>query len=284
MRPTTTAYEATIHADFLPSPLLWAAAEPLLPEALSGVSKRGRPRVCNRQMFFAMYYILVTGMQWKALPRCLGAASTVHERFQEWGRAGVFKQLWTSGLVQLQAEGRLDWDWQCLDACQTKALLGGEAVGPNPTDRGKGGVKRHVLTEAQGLPIGVAVTGANVHEVTQVQTVLDSMPVLPPPAEGDFAPGFCSDKGYDAEAVRRLLAQWGYRVHILGRGEEAEKRRTPGYRARRWVVERTHAGFHRFRRLLSAGKRKSPTTKLSCTWPVPTPSGDTPSYFPDRLL
>lgn len=77
-----------------------------------------------------------------------------------------------------------------------------------------------MLTEAQGLPVGAAVTGANVPEVTQVQVVLDAMPVLPPPAQGDFAPGFCADKGYDAEAVRRLLAQRGYRVHILGRGEE----------------------------------------------------------------
>jgi len=78
LRPPTTAYEATIHADFLPSPALWAAAEPLLPDALSGPGKRGRPRTCNRQMFFAIYSILVTGRQWKALPRCLGAASTVN--------------------------------------------------------------------------------------------------------------------------------------------------------------------------------------------------------------
>jgi len=254
--PTTTDYEATIRADFLPSPALWAAVEPLLPEAASGPGKRGRSRVCNGQIFYALYYVLVTGMQWKALPRSLGAASTVHDRFQEWVAAGVLKQLWTSGLLQLQAEGRLDWDWQCLDACQTKAPLGGEAVGPNPTDRGKGGVKRHVLVEAQGLPVGVAVTGANVPEGPQVQAVLESMPVLPPPAEGDFAPGFCADKGYDAEAVRRLLARWGYRVHILGRGEEADKCRTPGSRARRWVVERTHAWFNRFRRLLIRWEKK----------------------------
>nr|WP_157886967.1 IS5 family transposase [Hymenobacter sp. PAMC 26628] len=235
---------------------MWSAVEPLLPDAPSGPGRRGRPRACDRQMFFARYYVLGTGMQWKALPRCLGAAATVHDRFQEWTLAGVFKQRWTSGLVQLQAEGRLDWDGQCLDACQTKAPLGGEAVGPHPTDRGKGGVKRHVLAEAQGLPIGVAVTGANAHEVTQVHAVPDAIPVLPPPAEGDFAPGCCADKGYAAEAIRRLLAQWGYRVHLLGRGEEADKCRPPGYRARRWVVERTRARFHRFRRLLIRWEKK----------------------------
>lgn len=94
-----------------------------------------------------------------------------------------------------------------------------------------------MLVEAQGLPVGVAVTGANVHEVPQVQAVLDARPVLPPPAEGDFAPGFCADKGYDAEAIRRLLAQWGCR-------------------ARRRVVERTPAWFNRFRCLLICWEKK----------------------------
>ncbi|WP_152559868.1 transposase, partial [Hymenobacter sp. IS2118] len=64
------------------------------------VSAAGRPPV-TAKCFFAIYYILVTGMQWKALPRCLGATSTVHDRFQQWAQAGVFKRLWTSGLVQL---------------------------------------------------------------------------------------------------------------------------------------------------------------------------------------
>ena len=99
-------------------------------------------------MIYAMYYMLCTGMPWKALSGCLGAASMVHDRFLEQPRAGVFKHFWTSSLVQPQAEERLDWDWQCLDACQTKNPLGGEAVGPNPTDRGKGGVRRQVLAEA----------------------------------------------------------------------------------------------------------------------------------------
>ena len=59
-----------------------------------------------------------------------------------------------------------------------------------------------------------------------------------------------ADKSYNAKAIRRLLAHWGYRVLILSRGEKTEYGLTPGCRARRWVVERTHVGFHRLRRLL----------------------------------
>lgn len=59
-------------------------------------------------MFAAIFYVLTTGIQWKAIPRCLGAASTVHDRFQEWVRAGVFEALWTTGLVEFDASVGLD--------------------------------------------------------------------------------------------------------------------------------------------------------------------------------
>ena len=113
-----------------------------------------------------------------------------------------------------------------------------------------------MLTEAKGLPDGVAVTGVNGHEATQVQAVLDSIPVLPTPAKDNFAAGCCADKSYNAEAICRLLAHWSYCVHILSRREEADNCLTRGYRIRRWFVDRTHAWFNRFRRLLIRWKKK----------------------------
>lgn len=255
MLPTTTDYEASIHPDFLPTAALWQVVEPLLPSAPVG-KRAGRPLVCNRQLFYALSYLLRAGLQWKALPRCLGASSTVHDRFQQWTAAGVFRQLWALGLLELHMEGRLDWSFQRLDGCQTTAPLGGEAVGPYPTDQGKGGVKRHLLTEAQGLPVGLAVTAANVADVTQVQAVFDSMPLPPPPATEQLPQGFCADKGYDVRAVRKLLEALGYADHSKSRGEEAALCKTPGYRARRWVIERTHSWFNRFRRLLIRWEKK----------------------------
>jgi len=112
-----------------------------------------------------------------------------------------------------------------------------------------------VLIKAQGLPVGVAVTLANVHEIKHMQAVIDSMFVLPPPPEGDFAPGFCADKGHKAEAVRCLLTRWVYRVHILGQRKRLTSA-APGCRACRWVFERTHAWFNRFRRLLIRWEKK----------------------------
>ena len=60
--------------------------------------KTGRPRMDDRKAMGAIFYILRTGCQWNALPRSLGASSTVHDRFQEWRKAGVFKRMWIDGL------------------------------------------------------------------------------------------------------------------------------------------------------------------------------------------
>ena len=53
----------------------------------------------------------------------------------------------------------------------------GEKTGANPTDRGKTGVKRSLLTEAQGIPVGLVVDGANRHDMKLVRATVDSVAV-----------------------------------------------------------------------------------------------------------
>ena len=69
------------------------------------------------------------------------------------------------------------------------------------------------------------------------------------------------DKGYDYPDIRELVKDYGYTAHIRSREEENIK--IPGFRARRWVVERTHSWLNRFRRLFKDGKRKLRITLLS---------------------
>ena len=66
----------------------------------------------NWQAMDAIFYLLRTGCQWKALPRSLGAPSTVHDRFQEWQKAGVFHRMWGSGFEKYDELKGLDWEWQ----------------------------------------------------------------------------------------------------------------------------------------------------------------------------
>lgn len=251
----TTHYQDTINVEYLPPESLWLAVEPLLPLRLTKTGVGRKPK-SDRQMFYAIYYVLRTGIQWKALPRCLGAASTVHDRFQQWVQAGVFYKLWRHGILELHVEGKLNWTFQSIDGCQTKAPLGGQSTGANPTDRGKQGVKRHLLTETHGLPVGLVVTGANRHDKTQVEHVFETMPLLPPWPTEEYAQHFCADKGYDYTDVHSVVGFWQYENHIKSRGEEKQAHCIPGYRARRWVCERTHSWMNRFRRLLIRWEKK----------------------------
>jgi putative transposase len=252
-----TEDEYNINPAFLPPKELWFCVEPLLPEHKKKTHGRGRPPQSDRKMFNAIFYILRTGIQWKALPRALGAASTVHLRFQQWAKAGVFIKLWKSGILELHIENVLNWSFQSIDGTLTKAPLGKQETGPNPTDRGKKGVKRHLLTEKNGLPISLTITAANVHDVRQAETVLHEMPFLPPLPDYENPQGFCADAGYDSLAVRRLIDDLGYEDHIKSRWDEKQNLLdVPHYRARRWVCERTHSWMNRFRRILTRWEKK----------------------------
>lgn len=90
------------------SDALWEQVEPLLPPELPK-NKGGRPRMDNRKAMEAIFYVSRTGCAWKALPRCMGAKSTVHSRFQEWRRAGVFQRMWKAGLLSYEELETMLW-------------------------------------------------------------------------------------------------------------------------------------------------------------------------------
>jgi putative transposase len=147
----------------------------------------------------------------------------------------------------------------------------GKQVGKNPTDRGKLGTKRSVLTDGQGIPLGVAVDGANRHEMKPVDATLEALMVKRPEPTVMWPQHLCLDEGYDDDAVRETLEAWGYTAHIRHRGEERQaKGEIPGYRARRWVVERTHSWMNRFRRLLIRWEKKVDNylawLHFACAW------------------
>ena len=139
----------------------------------------------------------------------------------------------------------------------------GEKTGPNPTDRAKKGVKRSVLTEGCGVPIGLAIDGANRHDMKMVEATVNSIPLKRPKPTKERPQAMCLDKGYDYDSVRDLVAEFGYTAHIRARGEEAQAiKRDAGFKARRWVVERTHSWMNRFRRILTRWE-KNPINYLA---------------------
>jgi len=248
---TTTAYRI--------SDELWAVLEPLLPphpntHRFGG----GRPRVPDRLCADAIFDVLRTGCQWQALDQTeLCAHSTAHDRYQQWVQADVFLKLWQAGVSQFDELKGLDWAWSSMDGALTKAPLGGEATGPNPTDRGKSGVKRSLLNEGHGVPMALAVAGANRTDMKLARPTLESVVVERPEPTPKHPQGMCLDAGYDDQEVRDLLTAFGFTAHVRSRGEEArELKDKAGSRARRWVVERSHSWMNRFRRILIRWEKK----------------------------
>jgi transposase len=104
---------------------LWEVMEPLVPKRQRR-SKRGRRPLDLRTVADGIFYVLRTGIQWKAVPREFGSGSSLHRYFQGWVEAGVFWRLWQQGLLEYDDAEGIQWDWQSIDAGKVKSPLGGE--------------------------------------------------------------------------------------------------------------------------------------------------------------
>ena len=113
------------------------------------------------------------------------------------------------------------------------------------------------MTEGHGIPIGIAIEGANRHDMKLVRATLESIPVERPVPSEVEKQNMCLDKGYDYTEVREILAEFGFTAHIRARGEEAQLiKQAAGFKTRRWVVERCHSWMNRFRRILIRWDKK----------------------------
>lgn len=105
--------------------------------------------------------------------------------------------------------------------------------------------------DGRGVPLSLIVTGANRHDVSQLEAVLDAVVIDRPSPAIRRSKHLCADAGYTGAAALQVIEAHDYIPHVKGRGQEAnEKKRNPGKKARRWVVEVAHSWFNRFRKLL----------------------------------
>ena len=131
---------------------------------------------------------------------------------------------------------------------------GGEATGPNPTDRGRPGRKRHLVTDRTGLPLAFLLTGANTHDSVPLAELLDAVVPVPgrrgrPRRRPDK---LHADKAYDHRRCRDACRARGIAPRIARRGVDTGKH----LGRHRWVIERTHAWLACFRRLATCYERR----------------------------
>jgi transposase len=142
-----------------------------------------------------------------------------------------------------------------LGLCERACQKGGEAVGSNPTDRGKPGSKYHLLTDRNGIPLAVVLTAANVHDSKAFEELVDAVgPIKCPLGRPRKRPEkLHADKAYDVKKCRKALRKRGIKSRIARKGKETSER----LGRHRWVVERTLAWLSRYRRLAVRYERRA---------------------------
>ena len=124
-------------------------------------------------------------------------------------------------------------------------------------DRGKRGTKRSLCVEGGGVPVALSVAGANRNDFKLLEETLQSFAQQKPRPTKAKPQHMLLDKGYDYDEVRAILQAHGLIAHIRSRSEEkAAKKKKRGQKARRWVVERSHSWFNRFRSILTRWCKK----------------------------
>ena len=129
-------------------------------------------------------------------------------------------------------------------------------MGPNPTDRGKPGVKQSLLVEANGGPLAIVIAGANVSDAQLLAETIEAVVLERPQPEPDFEQHLCLDKGFDNDTDWGACIDHDYIPHIaLIRDERPDRPKT--HKPRRWVVERKFAWLSKCRGILIRWEKKA---------------------------
>lgn len=208
-----------------------------------------RPRIGDRIVFDKLLQVLRFGCSYQAIADTTCSATTIRNRRDEWIAAGVFDQLKHIALECYDRIVGLALADVAVDGCITKAPGGGECAGPSPVDRRKQGMKRSVLVEGHGIPLGKVLAGANQHDSPLLGPTLDRLDDL-----GSLPEEITVhlDAGYDSKVTRALLAERGLHGEIARKGEKV-----PIQATQRWHVERTNAWHNAFNRFQHCYERRA---------------------------
>ena len=208
-----------------------------------------RPRISDRDCFEAILFRLVTGCSWDVAGRLgKGGETTLRRRRDEWVAAGAFQHLVEEAIGAFDKVIGLDLSEVSVDGSLHKAPMGGEGTGPNPTDRGKTGWKWSIATDANGVPIGWVIEGANRNDSILLAPTLDDVKERGLLADVET---LWLDRGYDSELTRTRLIERGITDAMIAkkrkRGSTTGSKHQP--MGLRWPVERTNSWLSNFGQL-----------------------------------
>jgi len=228
---------------------LWNLIQPLLPPTKPRRFRYpGRKPIDDRQALTGILFVLKTGLPWEDLPIEMGCGCgmTCWRRLHAWQEAGVWSQLYQILLARLDQSDKIDWSRASIDSTFARAFGGVEESGPNPTDRGRPGVKQHILVDAQGIPLAGDITPANVPEIKELLPLIDCAgPLNEETGEPQHRPAkVYGDRAFDSEPHREELRERDIEPKLAKRRTEHGS----GLGKYRWVVERFNSWLHGFRK------------------------------------
>jgi transposase len=230
---------------------IWEQFEALLPER-----EDDHPLGCHnlripqRVVFDELVQVLVFGCAYERIADESCSATTIRRRRDEWIASGVMEKLREIVLDSYDRMIGLDLSDVAVDCCVTKAPCGGNKAGKSPVDRGKGGIKRSVVVDANGIPLGAIAAPANRHDSPLLDETLDTMEIL---GELPERISVHLDRAYDSETTRQKLQIRGLLAEISQKGKPA-----PIAATKRWVVERTNSWSNAHKKLVWCTERADP--------------------------
>ena len=207
-----------------------------------------RPRIDDRLVFDKLVQVLVFGCAYERISDESCSATTLRRRRDEWIGSGVMEKLQEITLDAYDRIVGLELSDVAVDCCITKAPCGGEKAGRSPVDRGKQGIKRSTLVDANGIPLGAITAPANRHDSPLLDETLDTMEVL---GELPERMSVHLDRGYDSQTTREKLKSRGLEPMISEKGKPA-----PLGATKRWVVERTNSWNNAHKKLVWCTERR----------------------------
>jgi transposase len=207
-----------------------------------------RSRIPERVVFEKLVQVLVFGCAYERIADASCSESTLRRRRDEWIELGVVERLREICLDAYDHLIGLELSEVAVDCCVTKAPCGGEKAGRSPLDRGKRGIKRSMVVDAKGIPLGAVSAPANRHDspllVPTLEAASEALGALPKEASVHL------DRGYDSRLTRERLAELGLRWEISRKGKP-----TPFWATNRWVVERTSSWHNAHKKLVWCTER-----------------------------
>ena len=231
---------------------VWKAIEPLIPSRPDthplGCHRR---RIPDRLCFWGILIRLVTGCSWVSVEAILErrvSDTTLRSRRDEWIAAGVFDALRDEAVAAYDRIIGLDLSEVAVDGSIHKAPCGGQGTGKSPVDRAKLGWKWSIAADANGIPIGWAIAGANRNDLKLLEPTLVDVARAGLLVEIET---LHLDRGYDYPKVRARLAALGLDDLNIQRRQPRSlpKQKQPMRLGLRWVVEGTNSWLSNYGQL-----------------------------------